>query len=702
MNPFISISILVALIVAPDISLADEKAQTSSKTVTITGEIQKPRSREIELAYESSLSHEISRHRLVLDGQNRFALTLHVPQGILVVGQYKDGQATWKGWELLRSFIFGHRYLFVLFVEPGDSLHVAVDTGYFLPSLAFSGQKADDNRFLNKRMAESFSFQLDYEGLEAEDFSHEVNQRRQNQLDLLAEGQEEYALTPGFIDYATAHFNYEWAALMLGYPRRYRFANEHRDSNLPPDYYDFLDEMPLIAPRAIGVKQYNIFLKRALDAEMSPDGAEVTRSERPQTILKPTPDRKSSKRSGPALSELLNLSELGLPKKARARFDSIHTKNRRPPLSRTIDLSELQLSKATLTQLDAIYAKPRQRRLSNMVDLSALGLSEKTQARLDSIYTANGSSYSSMNSSKEDKPRVDTTSGKIVFRLPAGKQMEDLSKTPRLSELIDLSALGLSETVQVQIDSIYENRRRLRLSELIDLSQFGLSQAAQAQLDSLYAGPLRRWDFSRRYDLAKQRLHGRVLYWFLAGEVMNGLRGNSEEVALAHKKWKDFEKINPYPEYTEAVRTALNKTLTLQPGQPAPDFTLYDLEGRQVSLSQFKGKAIFLDFWASWCGPCIGDLAFLRKIKEATADRQVVFLNLSLDENEAAWREAVSRYAIKGIHLRAAGFGAEVAKVYNMSSLPSYYLVNSQGKIVERLPGVQQTKEIVAKIEASL
>ena len=90
----------------------------------------------------------------------------------------------------------------------------------------------------------------------------------------------------------------------------------------------------------------------------------------------------------------------------------------------------------------------------------------------------------------------------------------------------------------------------------------------------------------------------------------------------------------------------MDKTLKLQPGKPAPDFTLRDLDGEPVSLSQFKGTVVLLDFWAGWCAPCIGDLVFLRRIEEKTAPRSVVFLKVSL-EKEAAWRRAVDEHDIR-------------------------------------------------------
>ena len=88
---------------------------------------------------------------------------------------------------------------------------------------------------------------------------------------------------------------------------------------------------------------------------------------------------------------------------------------------------------------------------------------------------------------------------------------------------------------------------------------------------------------------------------------------------------------NSYPEYTEVVEEVVRETSKFKPGQPAPDFTLDDLEGQSISLSDFKGQAVFLDFWASWCGPCIEAVPFLEKIKQRTRDQKVVFLNISLD-----------------------------------------------------------------------
>ena len=262
-----------------------------------------------------------------------------------------------------------------------------------------------------------------------------------------------------------------------------------------------------------------------------------------------------------------------------------------------------------------------------------------------------------------------------------------------------MSSLELSPTAQTQLDSMFQNRKPLKLSQRIDLTALGLSQSTQAQLDSIFAGP--SFPFSpgaaERYDLAKQKLQGRVLYWFLAGELRIGIRRGLE--AYVDARWQSFEESNPFPEYTEALQAEMNKTLVLQPGQPAPDFTLSDPDGQSVSLSQFKGKVVLMDFWASWCGPCIADLETLRKIKEQMAAQPVVFLNVSLDENEGAWKRAIAKHQIQGVHVRSDG---QVTQAYNVSVIPRYYLVDPQGLIVEDRLRVFDVDEVVAKIEKSL
>ena len=301
---------------------------------------------------------------------------------------------------------------------------------------------------------------------------------------------------------------------------------------------------------------------------------------------------------------------------------------------------------------------------------------------------------------------MDTTGGSVAFYLPLSIKQDSLKKEPpKLSEKLDLS--WLSEPARAQLDSMYEHPQRPKLSERIDLSSLGLSEAVQAQLDSI-ATPtgivtLESWSSSSaRYDLAQEKLEGRVLYWFLAEELIRGFKRGSKVFAATKDKWEEFQEINPHPEYTEVVQAALYKALKLQPGQPAPEFTLHDLDDQPVSLSQFEGQVVLIDFWASWCAPCIGDLPDLRRIKKKAANQPLVFLKLSLDTDEAAWREAIDKHGIEGVHVRADGWGADAAKSYQVNSLPSYYLVDSQGLIVERLKTLRNTDEIVVMIEKSL
>ena len=677
-----SLVAVITLLISAVASLAEEEMQP--QVAIITGEIRDPRSREIGLQYDSALSPARTTSRVVLDEQNRFSLSVPTAWGTLVIGRYEGGFPSL--WQLLKFMVFDKRDLFAFYVEPGDSLHIVVEEGFFGPSYSFSGPGTDNNRFVVEWMSEFGPFSLDYEGLEIADFKRQVDQRRQDQFKFLAEGREEYALTPGFVDYATAFIKYEWAQLMVSYPWRYRRANGRENRAIVPAYYDFLLDIPLADEKAIGTTDYRRFVEYALDWS-----AKVEEEEREEP-------------KSPAMSKLLKLSQYGLSDSAQARFDSIYEKNNVPilGLSQLIDLSRYGLSDSLQAQLDLSYEKVEKPKLSEQFDLSRLGASQAEQPLIDSLF-AQTRSYRSTYPS-EDAPSVDTTDGRVVFHLAKAGQLEEFAKTRKLSKKVDMSGLDLSDSVQAQLDSSYANRKPRKLSDIVDLVQFALSAVAQAQLDSLFAEPLSWtiWDFARRYDQAKKSIEGRVLYWYLAGQVIEGFEGGSEQFELAHEKWEDFKKINPHPEYTETIAAALHKALRLRPGQPAPDFTLSDLDGQPVSLSQFKEKAIFLDFWASWCGPCIGDLAFLRQIKAQMADQQVVFLNISLDESDSAWRKAVAEHGIKGVHVRAHGWGSEVAKIYNVKSLPEYYLVDAQGLIVERLSTVSDTDEIVAAIEKSL
>ena len=656
MKPYLCI--LVALL-----STASGGLAQAPHSAIITGEVHNPPSRDIEFRHEPLLAPGPSEHYIALDDQNRFALLLNIPKGVLVSGYYKDEE------------------YFPLFVEPGDSLHAVVtfevpdaDEAFPSYSLTFSGRGADNNRFLADRPQYRYGSDP---ALEPEEFSREVEQRRRDELALLAEGREKHALSPGFIDYMMAFINYKWAKQMTQYPL-YSFKNGvvHRVNvkpsdrrAVPPDYYDFLQEIPLIDEKAIGEQEYRRFLVNILEL--------AKKSDRP-----------------PRLADRYKLSGLGLSPAVHARLDSMYDANNPPRLSQMIDLAGLGLSASAQSQLDSMYEDPKKISASETAAWWELELSPAAQSQLDSYENHRTRFYD------EDIASIDTTGGSLTFYLPLAKLNEWFvyEHNRPLSSQVDLSSLDSSPATQSQLDSMYQNRQPLKPSHGIDLAALGLSPATQAQLDSIFAGPSfhASREGAERYDLAKQKLQGRVLYWFLAGELMDGIRSGYE--AYVDVRWQSFAESNPFPEYTEALQAELNRLLTLQPGQPAPDFTLKDLDGQPVSLSQFKGKVVLLDFWASWCGPCIDDLGTLRKIKERMAAQPVVFLNISKDVDGGAWKRAIAKHEIKGVHVRS----DQVAQVYNVSGIPRYYLVDPQGLIVEKFLRVWDVDEIVAKIEEHL
>jgi thiol-disulfide isomerase/thioredoxin len=116
-------------------------------------------------------------------------------------------------------------------------------------------------------------------------------------------------------------------------------------------------------------------------------------------------------------------------------------------------------------------------------------------------------------------------------------------------------------------------------------------------------------------------------------------------------------------------------------GDVAPDLTLKDLQGRDVSLASYKGHVVLLDFWATWCPPCMATVPELVNLGKKYKDRGLVVLAVSLDEgsNIPAKLSAFSRdHAVNYTILLS---NENVERMYNVSSIPTMYVIGKDGTI---------------------
>ena len=122
---------------------------------------------------------------------------------------------------------------------------------------------------------------------------------------------------------------------------------------------------------------------------------------------------------------------------------------------------------------------------------------------------------------------------------------------------------------------------------------------------------------------------------------------------------------------------AYNNILTND--EKAPDFVVETLEGEQVALSDFKGKVVYISFWASWCKPCISGFNKYADLRQKVQDLGVVMLNVSIDKTEAAWHRGLKTIPDLGIQAFAKQDKTQLMHDYELGSIPAYYIVNKKG-----------------------
>ena len=126
-----------------------------------------------------------------------------------------------------------------------------------------------------------------------------------------------------------------------------------------------------------------------------------------------------------------------------------------------------------------------------------------------------------------------------------------------------------------------------------------------------------------------------------------------------------------------------------------------DIEGNLVRLEDLKGKYIYIDVWATWCGPCRGELPSLKKLEEEFQGKNIHFVSISIDNRRSDWVKMVEREKLGGIQLWG-GPNAQIAIDYKIKGIPRFMLLDKEGKVIDKdmtRPSDPRTKERLAMLE---
>ena len=146
---------------------------------------------------------------------------------------------------------------------------------------------------------------------------------------------------------------------------------------------------------------------------------------------------------------------------------------------------------------------------------------------------------------------------------------------------------------------------------------------------------------------------------------------------MAHSKNKEYQK---------DITKDFDKMRTIAKGKPSPVFRNYENhEGGTTSLDDLKGRYVYMDIWATWCGPCKREIPSLKELEMEYSDKNIVFVSISIDEQKDhdKWQNMVTQLELGGIQLFADNdWNSQFVKDYLIKGIPRFILVDPQGNIV--------------------
>lgn len=143
--------------------------------------------------------------------------------------------------------------------------------------------------------------------------------------------------------------------------------------------------------------------------------------------------------------------------------------------------------------------------------------------------------------------------------------------------------------------------------------------------------------------------------------------------------------------------SAFNENKVVKPGDAAPNFQLTTLDGKTVELSDYRGKGVFLNFWATYCPPCKEEMPYMDNLYKEFKDKGIEILAVNVGEPPLTAQKFVERYDLSFPILMDER--EEVYKAYGVKPIPSTFLIDKDGKVIDRVTKGLTEQEIREMME---
>jgi len=189
----------------------------------------------------------------------------------------------------------------------------------------------------------------------------------------------------------------------------------------------------------------------------------------------------------------------------------------------------------------------------------------------------------------------------------------------------------------------------------------------------------------------------KIKEWFKSSSLVDAMSKVSNKTEL-QKYDTDIAAIRTI-QYKTALKQRLSGLLRFGKGDEALNFTAVDLDGKAVGLETLKGKVIYIDLWATWCGPCTQEMPFYEKLRQKYKDNSnIAFVSLSIDDNTSLWKKNVAERKADGLQWL---ISRNKLLDYNVVNIPRTIIIDRSFKVANLnapVPSSKETEKIIDEL----